>query len=191
VIFPFLWIERSRLHSGINYGEREENVTETNIKFPSERLQSANSSLILNDSDTNATDDVAKSSARIRKPPILTRSSTKIIDNRSILREAKNLLRRSQRAQTTGSKSRTIQFEKPSPLLNQKRFLFGKSTTNVTNQFNEWSNQTEFNSSGILKLFRFRCNFGQIRSLNEIWLILEIVDLNLLETGFNIFLLYW
>lgn len=59
---------RSRLHSGINYGggggngkeDEDEGITETNVRFPSERLLSANSSILYNNNNTNAINKTRK-----------------------------------------------------------------------------------------------------------------------------------
>lgn len=65
------------MHSGINYGEKQqEDITETNVRFPSERLLSANSSIMYNggrdelgseeehgistNAETSASDELAK-----------------------------------------------------------------------------------------------------------------------------------
>lgn len=79
---------RSRLHSGINYGggggggggsgkgeEEDEGITETNVRFPSERLLSANSSILYNPNNTGVINKASKNEEDSDNDELVKKSS--------------------------------------------------------------------------------------------------------------------
>lgn len=103
------------MNSSINYGHKEDsNLTEMNIKFKSDRLLSASSTLNGKECETPTTASQGKSQTinesesgllSASKASLTTRknsthSASFKLDNKSVMREARNILQRTRRVQT-------------------------------------------------------------------------------------------